>query len=198
MKINETGFWENETAEGHAHDEGLAKALVKFFNDQPRKRHSLNVIDIGCGDGYYLNYLNRSSEDEKIFCLGVDGNPNTKLMAGEKSFVWDLTQPMEFNVGHWVLCLEVGEHIPQELEAIFINNLHAHNRDGIVLSWAVRGQGGDGHVNCLDNIEVIRKIVPLGYEYDDKASAFLRSQCATYPKDGYWFRNTVMVFRKNK
>ena len=45
------------------------------------------------------------------------------------------------------MSLEVGEHLPKEFEDIFINNLDNNNNYGIVLSWAIKGQGGYGHYN---------------------------------------------------
>ena len=36
--------------------------------------------------------------------------------------------------------LEVGEHIPAELEAKFLNNLSSSARRMVILTWAVPGQ----------------------------------------------------------
>ena len=197
MKINPHGYWENETAEGHGHDEGLDKALVEFFDKQkkPLNLDTLLVLDIGCGDGFYTNYLMENSN--YTACLGVDGNPNTEEIAGKYTFVADLTERQNMTRADWVLSLEVGEHIPAEYEEIFLYNLDRHNKQGIVLSWAIRGQGGDGHVNCQDNHEIIEKITLLGYTYDEDSTQILRNSAAVYPKPCYWFRNTLMVFRRN-
>lgn len=198
MKINERGFWENPTNEGHGHDEGLAKALVQFFDDNNYYAYNLvsDVLDVGCGDGFYTNYITQHSRS--TVCMGIDGNPHTRELGGTLCSVQDVTKPLHLTRVDWVLSLEVGEHIPQEYEEIFLNNLHRHNRDGIVLSWAVRGQGGDGHVNCKDNEEIIPTVCSMGYDYDIPASMHLREQCAEYPNTGWWFRRTIMVFRKKK
>lgn len=188
MKINERGYWENPTAEGHAHDEGLAKALVNFF----RKEDAKTILDVGCGDGYYLLILDDAGFDVR----GVDGNPHTPSFTKNLGLVGDLTKQIYLGKYDWVLCLEVGEHIPEEYENTFLGNLHSHNTKGIILSWAIRGQGGDGHINCLDNIDVIAKLDKYGYLYSADETAKLRGKCAEYPKDGWWFRNTLMVFHK--
>ena len=190
MKINERGFWENDTAEGHGHDEGLARSLLGFFQVEGAN----DVIDMGCGDGFYTRYLT----DGGVYCMGVDGNPNTEELAGSHCYSVDLSKEQYLGVFDWVLSLEVGEHIPVEYEKQFLENLHRHNLEGIVLSWAVRGQGGDGHVNCLDNWEVINKLGDMGYAIDLKSTEELRSRCAEYPHTGWWFRNTLMVFRRIK
>lgn len=188
MKINKHGYWENPTREGHVSDMGLARALISFFKIEG----SDSVIDLGCGDGFYTMFLASSG----IRCLGVDGNPNTPKLTNGLGKVADLTEIQMLGSHDWSLSLEVGEHIPQEYEEYFLHNLHTHNRKGIILSWAVRGQGGDGHVNCKNNDEVISQIESMGYRYDDDATKFLRSRCADYPKDGWWFRQTLMVFRR--
>lgn len=192
MKINSRGYWENPTAEGHGHDEGLAKALVEFLEDN--RDGIMTIWDVGCGDGYYTKYIN---EYGNFLCFGLDGNPNTESIAGEDCEIVDLSLPINFPSKSWVLCLEVGEHIPAEYEQTFLQNLDRLNRDGIILSWAIRGQGGDGHVNCLDNWEVIERMVNMGYHIDMSDTNRLRNKCAKYPETGWWFRNTLMVFRRN-
>ena len=41
-----------------------------------------------------------------------------------------------------VMSLEVGEHIPADYEAIFLDNLARHAKEGVLLSWARPNQGG--------------------------------------------------------
>ena len=47
----------------------------------------------------------------------------------------------------WVQSFEVGEHIPPKSTEIYIDNLVRHARNGLVLSWAIVGQGGFHHIN---------------------------------------------------
>lgn len=195
MQINSRGYWENETAEGHEHDEGLAKALVEFLKKQSKTRPVLLVMDVGCGDGFYTNYINQNSNNE-IMCWGIDGNPNTVKLAGSTTSIADLTKPLSWHVSDWVLCLEVGEHIPSTFEATFLQNLDKLNRYGIILSWAIPGQGGDGHVNCQNNQDIINKMEALGFVFRVEETKDLREQCGTYPNPCYWFRDTLMVFRR--
>lgn len=196
MIINSRGFWENETAEGHGVDEGLAIALKNFFRSEALENEDnfLEVIDIGCGTGYYTNYI----QSDLVGSYGYDGNPHTKKIAGKHFDIADFSIPQYLGEYDWVLSLEVGEHIPAEYEDIFIDNLHRHNRQGVVLSWAVPGQGGDGHVNCRSNEYIIDKFEALGYELAIYTTNYLRNSCAKYPIPCYWFRDTLLVFRKNE
>ncbi len=43
--------------------------------------------------------------------------------------------------------MQVLEHVPEQFEAIVLDNLVRSAREGIVLSWAVPGQPGHHHVN---------------------------------------------------
>jgi hypothetical protein len=61
----------------------------------------------------------------------------------------------------------------------------------MVLSWAVKGQGGTGHVNEQDNGYIKEQICAKGYVNDVEAEEALRA--ASKFK---YFRNTVMVFRR--
>jgi hypothetical protein len=191
MNINERGFWENETPEGHLHDEGLAESIYQFL----KKEKVEGIFDIGCGDGYYTKYLN----DRGIFSIPIDGNPHTaEFLANSLLFVVDLSKPIGslFSPTDWAICLEVGEHIPQEYEEVFFDNIDKLNKKGIILSWAVKGQGGDGHVNCKDNDEVIKEMRRRGYNYDEAQTWKIRESAAMYPTPCYWFKQSLLVFRR--
>ena len=48
----------------------------------------------------------------------------------------------------WAISLEVGENVPSNYEGMVIHNVHHHhNCKGVILRWAVLGQGGQSHVN---------------------------------------------------
>lgn len=185
--INPRGYWEYEG--GHSTDKGLANTLVSFFN----KKKAETVIDIGAGNGYYTEVLNNNG----VYCLAYDGNPHSERVTNGLVKVADFSIPQDLGTFDWVLSLEVGEHIPVEYEDEFIYNLHRHNIEGIVLSWAIEGQGGEGHVNTRNNRYIINKIMNLGYSWDIANTEFLRDSCAKYPTPCYWFRDTLMVFNRD-
>jgi len=86
----------------------------------------------------------------------------------------------------------VGEQIPKIYEDVFIDNLHRNNKYGMILSWAIQGQGGDGHINEQSNEYIKSKICNLGYTNDIEMENHLRSVSTLW-----WCKNTIMVFRKN-
>jgi len=188
MKINAHGFWEDmsvhDVSKEHAFDSRLCQAITQFFIDE----HATTIVDLGCGSGLYTNALN----NEHMTCDGFDGNPNTPVLTESKCNILDLSQMHTFETPyHWVLSLEVGEHLPKEFEEKFIDNICNACERGMVISWAVKGQGGMGHVNCQNNDYVRETIEQKGFLYDVESSNHFRKKCQLS-----WFRNTVMVFRK--
>jgi hypothetical protein len=104
----------------------------------------------------------------------------------------DLTVPQYLDrTFDWVMSMEVGEHIPAEFEQILLDNIARHAREGVLLTWAVPGQGGHHHVNMHTNDYIIKKLADRGFAYDGQESTGLRS-VAGLP----WFTNTIMVFRR--
>jgi len=178
--IHEHGYWLDNNDDGHHFDTRLAKALTTFFAGG-------SVLDVGCGRGNYVRTFRAAGID----CDGCDGNPLTTTF-DDSLLTLDLSQPIMLpRVYDWVMSLEVGEHIPRDFEAAFIGNLHRHNRRGVVLSWAIPGQGGRGHVNEHTNDYVKDVLRLLGYfPCGDWETAFRLE--ARLP----WFKNTLMVFKR--
>jgi hypothetical protein len=69
-------------------------------------------------------------------------------------------------------------------------NLH-NNKHGIVMSWVVKGQGGDGNFNEQNN-DYIKKNCNLGYINDVESENKLIRELSIL----HWFKTTIMVFRK--
>lgn len=183
MKINEKGFWENKTAEGHHHDKSLARAIL----DMLKKDECKTLVDFGCGMNYYTEHFRQAG----VICQAYDGNPNTYALTLGTARTQDLS--VEFDLGEkfdCVLSLEVGEHIPAEFESIYLDNICKHAKGMIILSWAVPGQAGDGHVNCQTNAHIIDEMHLRAYTLDEVATKALRN-ASSLP----WFQKTIMVFK---
>lgn len=184
MKINQQGFWENPTKEGHAHDSRLAGAILKML----KARKIDTMVDFGCGTGEYARFFRRHN----LVVEAYDGNPYTEQLTGGIGEVKDLSKP--FNMLKQfgcVMSLEVGEHIPAEFEQTFLDNLIKHSLDGglIILSWAVPGQDGDGHVNCQTNDYIMQQMQQRGFYLDNTLTNQLRKAASLW-----WFKNSLMVF----
>jgi len=182
MKINEHGYWEEIC--GHHTDSGLTNALLSMVSDLE------SAVDFGCGDATYAKYLMSNSN---IKIKAFDGNPNVKQITDNFAEQLDLSQSFnldeKFDV---VISLEVAEHIPKKYESTYINNLYTHMNKYLIISWAVPGQGGKGHVNEHTNEYVINLFSTLGLEYKQEYSDYLRNSITSCN----WFKNTILVFEK--
>lgn len=186
FEISEKGYWIGDVPECHAIDVVLGEAIADFFIQESVK----SVVDFGCGIGAYVMQL----RNRGIKADGYDGNPHTPEFTKGICQVQDLSQPFQLDkTFDWVMSLEVGEHLPQQYETIFIENLMRHAKKGILLSWAVKNQGGTGHFNEQDNDYIKAIFAKYGYINDLEAEKKLRdkAQCC-------WFSHSLMVFRKGQ
>ena len=186
MKINEQGFWENPTREGHAYDGKLAGAILKLL----KARKCDTLVDFGCGMAEYARLFKKHG----LVVEAYDGNPYTEQISGGIGKVLDLSRHFDLaKKFKCVMSLEVGEHIPAEFEQTFLNNLtnHCNEEEGglIILSWALPGQDGDGHVNCQDNDYIMLEMQKRGYFLDDLLTNQLRKASSLW-----WFKKSLMVF----
>ena len=185
--ISSTGFWNidgSKFEKEHAYDAPLSEAIVNLAK-------SLGVTksyDFGCGPGRYTAAFRVAG----IETTGFDGNPITVSIPNCK--VLDLTSDFNLEPVNFLLSLEVCEHVPKQFEEKLVSNIDKTVKPGgtLVLSWAIVGQGGFGHVNCQNNPYVINLFTSLGYTYDSANSNILRKSSSLW-----WFRNTIMVFKKN-
>lgn len=186
--IAQTGYWtfshqlfQNE----HWWDSGISHSIVSLAKEYSVKK----VYDFGCGNGKYVEHLNQSG----INAIGFDGNPITSTIPNCK--VQELTNTFQLEPVDFLICLEVCEHVPKEYESNLLDNINRNLNSGgiLVLSWAVEGQGGLGHVNCKNNDYVINKLNDMGYSYLEFTSKSVRNTTT----NAEWFRNTIMIFKKN-
>lgn len=186
-EIAETGYWNGETAHlHHVHSQELSNWICEFLKNEKDKY----LNDLGCGLGNYLNDL-RNNGFTKL--NGYEGDPSPKSKFGF-IFKCDLTKKLkDINIGN-IISLEVGEHIPAEFMDIYLDNITNNCDNYLITSWAVRGQEGFGHVNCLDNHEVIPLIESRGFTYLKEESESARS---VIKDNTWWFKNTILIFKKN-
>lgn len=183
--LNNTGSWAIKDMNEHAFDSNLALSISKFI----KKNKLKNCVDFGCGPGEYVKFL----RSKKIKCDGYDGNEYTEEITNGKCKILDLTSDFELsNKFDCVISLEVGEHIPKELENKFIYNICKHSLGYAIVSWAIPGQGGYGHVNCQTNEYIKKQFKGFGFSPCNLAEEELRKESTLS-----WFKNTIMVFKKD-
>ena len=187
-EIAETGYWNGETAHiHHVHSKELSEWICEFLKEDKAKI----TYDFGCGLGNYLKDL-----QEKGFSnlIGYEADPSKKKVF-EPIISKDLTIPFVLPIGGNVISLEVGEHIPKKYQDIYLDNVTKGCNGYLIISWAIKGQAGFGHVNCLDNHEIIPEIEKRGFKYLEKDSMSARS---VIKDNAAWFRNTILIFKKEQ
>ena len=185
--ISETGAWMfegNKFDAEHVYDQKVSNALLSMV----KRLGTSKTYDFGCGPGKYVQNFRQNG----IETTGYDGNPVTSRIPN--CAVQDLTADFQLPPVDFLLCLEVCEHVPKEYEDALLKTIDRHVSPGgvLVLSWAVVGQGGLGHVNCQNNDYVINKFQSMGYSFNSSDSDFLRQNVS----NAYWFKNTLLVFNK--
>jgi hypothetical protein len=175
-----------------------AEAIEDVFN--PRE-----IIDIGCANGYLLEYLYKKGIRK---FAGLEGAEAAfKYMpreVKEKAFKVDLSRDVNVLAGekfYLVNCTEVGEHIPVKYEDIFLKNIERFVGEYLVLSWANTWEDWLGfdkqkHVNPRSKRYVKNKLKKLGLNYNrlltDNLIKSLKKKQNVFD---HWARN-IMVFER--
>lgn len=157
----------------------MAFAIAKMFTDE-------TVLDIGCGSGAYVKFLRGCG----LHVVGVDGNPNTEKFC-DHCYVADISMPLNYSARDWVLCLEVGEHVPKQFEAIVLDNVASIAIRGAILSWFPYDGEGIGHVNAQSNDYIKGEMAKRGFTFDAPQAEILRNAATLW-----WFKQSLMVFKR--
>ena len=183
IRKKSSGIWTPEFAKSnHTIDTALAIAMLDFF---PQNEF---MWDIGCGLGDYCTIFDYHGYE----IIGVDGTPGIQEIGNFHTiYEADLTAPGNKFAPRNAICLEVGEHIERDREKDFLRNLSKMTADKLVLSWAVPGQGGHGHVNELSNSQVISKMHEFGFYLDLDETLRLRESATLW-----WFKQSLMAFKR--
>jgi SAM-dependent methyltransferase len=151
------------------------------------------LLDVGCGTG---SWLKAATELGVTFVRGLDGTaaPIEQLeVTKEKIEILDLSQPfqtgLEFDVA---LCLEVGEHLPEESSVSLVRSLAAH-ANVVLFSAACPGQLGQSHVNCQWPAYWQRLFNDVGFACDDS----IRWNIWDDPRVEPWYRQNIFLARRD-
>lgn len=187
-EISKTGYWNGETAHHHhVHSEKLSEWICGFA----KSKGISQVTDFGCGLGQYLQDL----DDIGIDGYGVEGQRPTNWVfyfINEHDLTTDLSNQSYLKCD-LAISLEVGEHIPKEHMKTYLDNITYFPEAYLITSWAVRGQDGFGHVNCLNNDEILPEFEKRGFVLMEKETEDARS---VIEDKAHWFRNTLFVLKR--
>ena len=178
--VGQTGGWRLDAGKPYLLDLGLARAIAAIA-------HRRTLVELGAGLGCYSLTLAHCGVH---VVAAIDGADDVNELSGGVVTRADLTKPTR-SAADWVMSLETGEHIPSALEAVFLNNTADNARCGVVLSWAVPGQPGIGHVNTRPQAYVVAQMQSRGFEVDANHTQRLRRAASL------WFlQRNVVVFAR--
>lgn len=174
------GSYDLEGVIWHQHSNKLMVEILKLW---PEKE--IPIIDLGCGHNFYINVLRYAGYKD---VMGID-NANLRSVDVIADITHKITQPRYSRI----ISLEVGEHIPPHLADAYLDNLTSFGGE-VLMSWAIPGQAGVGHINCQSNEWVAKEMAKRGYilyatKTQDLRSAVAGCHCS-------YFTNTLMYFAK--
>lgn len=188
---NNNGAYDLEGVLWHQHSNKLAKSILELWPDK-----STPIIDLGCGHNFYCSVLEYAGYTaagvDAVKLKGVDAVVDITSADDIRCLKRGFLRPWQKFDCINVISLEVGEHIPAELSEPYLNNLISFGGD-IIMSWAIPGQAGVGHVNCRPNKWVCEQMEARGYSLDLKKSNELRTAVIGCKCD--WFLRTLMYFK---
>ena len=182
-EIAETGYWISNNENEHI----FLPKLFEAINGYVAKNDIKDVYDFGCGRGEYLEELVKNHPSIKA--TGFEGYQTDVVFKNVVKL--DLAKEVNLDPVDLVISIEVGEHIPKQYESTFIDNIAKSAKTHAIVSWAIEGQAGNGHVNCQNNDYVIEEMFKRGWDLNEEETTnFKNSMPPIYIKD------TVMVFKK--
>ena len=150
----------------------MVPVLVDLF-------HPRSLLDIGCGQGEWLDAFGL------VDMTGVDIAAPEGDRYLRRNLVWPLQLERTYDL---VLCLETGEHLPEEAADTLVASVTRHGRT-VVFSAAVPGQVGKGHINCQPHDYWHEKFDARGYETLDCIRPYIR-----HPDVSPWYRDNVYAY----
>lgn len=177
--ITNTGVWSKEESHAHIFSFKIAQWIGHYLSKKKP------LFDFGCGQATYLSYFNSIGFDD---LTGIEGS---EIDFEYPVLIQDLTIPFNLDKKGNIICLEVWEHIPAEYEDILIENIKNHCNGKLIISVALEGQDGLGHVNCRNNDYVIEKLTAHGFVFNQKDTDKIRKVPENFVA---YFRNTLMVY----
>ena len=80
----------------------------------------------------------------------------------------------------------------KKYEAVYLDNIFRHAKEGIILSWAVPGQGGLSHINNKP-IEYVTKVMrDNGFKRDAEKTMKLQTSASLS-----WIKSNINVYVRN-
>ena len=154
------------------------------------------LVDLGAGCGVYAHLFARKGAS----VVAIDGVVPPAEHAYPVDFqTRDLTVPFENVWGAFdlALCLEVAEHIPEELAGPFLDNILRFS-DRLILSAAQPNQGGHHHVNERPKRYWVAKLAEKGFAYNRRETGRALTALTAARPPYMWMIEQISVYDRVK
>jgi len=163
-------------------DTGLANAVLYVA------QYYKTAIDLGAGIGRYVSLLRNAG---LVGAIGYDGIEGIGELSGGLVREEDLTaHSFLCPCADLALCIETGEHIPQDKLPVFIRNIAKAATRSLMVSWAIPKQRGRDHISCRTPEWVAAEFGHHGWHIDEA----MMSKCREIAGKG-WDKK-LLVFKR--
>lgn len=156
-----------------------------------RSIHFQNMFDVGCANGFLLEYFRRAGKD----VAGIDISPDVRAVLSEE--LLPHVQIGDFAQAHgkydFVCCVEVAEHLPPARSEELVAKLIALADSAIYFSAAPPGQLGYGHINCRPHREWLNWFSARGWISEPEQTDQLRGALRAVGRAQWLRRNSFLL-----
>ena len=149
-----------------------------------------SVLDIGCGDGRWLDAFKRPGAS---VVQGVDGpwtDQSRLLIAPHEFRVHNLEEPLELErTFDLAMSTEVAEHVEPQFADQFVKNAALH-ADVVLFGAAIPYQGGFRHVNEAWPSYWARKFKKEGFQPFD----LFRARLWDLDDVSFWYKQNMLLY----
>lgn len=151
-----------------------------------------SVIDFGCGVGTWLKQAEVMGATNVV---GVEGPwlQDNMFVSEGRLFKRNFDNPIDFNeIFDLAISLEVAEHVKEANADIFLDSI-CRCSDHVLFGAAIKGQGGNGHINEQSQSYWINKFESRGYKVCD----CIRPKIWDNAKIPFWYKQNIFFFQKD-
>jgi glycosyltransferase involved in cell wall biosynthesis len=147
-----------------------------------------SLLDIGCGPGHFVD----SFRDCDIDAKGIDVDDRVH---GKEHLTYQSLFDITNESADVVVCMEVAEHIEQELEDQVVAKVVSTVGKTLIWTAAAIGQGGIGHINCKNKNAWAEKLTSAGLVRNTTKEQQLIADMKKGIHMG-WFTNNLLYYER--
>ena len=156
-----------------------------------RSIHFQSMFDVGCANGFLLEYFHRAGKD----VAGIDVSPDVRSVLS--AHLLPRVQIGDFSQAHgkydFVCCVEVAEHLPPKRSEELVEKLISLADSAIYFSAAPPGQLGYGHINCRPPHDWLNFFADRGWVSEEEQTTQLRTALRAVGRAHWLRRNSFLM-----